>query len=130
MDAKEARWKLTRTQAAVVAIALLAAPARAGEAVDIRVRQYVSIAPATLAFDIVVEKDMENRAIKVCVDSGQYYRSSVVQLDGHDAPRITSLRYADLPAGGYEIKAIVFGPGEKPRATVSRHVEVLARAGQ
>ena len=72
MDAKEIRWMLSRTQAAVVAIALLAAPARAGEAVDIRVRQYVSIAPATLAFDIVVEKDMENRAIKVCVDSGQY----------------------------------------------------------
>jgi hypothetical protein len=71
-----------------------------------------------------------NRAIQICVDSGEYYRSSLVELGGEAAPRITSTRYSGLPAGSYEVRAILFGSDGKPRATATRNIEVLARAGR
>jgi len=121
---------LTRVRLAIAAVALLGTPALANDPLDIRVRRHFSVEPATLALDVVVERHAENRAMQVFVDSVGYYRSSLVQLDGDAAPRISTVRYKDLPAGSYEIRAILYGPGEKPRATAIRGFEVLARAGR
>jgi hypothetical protein len=123
-------WKLTRTRVVTAVAVLLAAPAVAGEPLDIRVRPHVSVEPATLALDVVVERHSDNRAIQVVVDSGEYLRSSFVQLDGEGAPRITSIRYPGLPAGSYELRAILYGAGAQPRATATKQFEVLGRAGR
>ena len=111
----------------MVAITLLATPALAGEPLDIRVPRHFSVEPATVVLDIVVERHAANRGMQVSVDSGEYYRSSLVQLDGEGAPRITRIQYANLPAGLYEIRAILYGPGDKPRAIASRSFEVMTR---
>jgi hypothetical protein len=46
-----------RIQIAMAAAALVAAPALAGAPLNIRLRQRVSLEPATLALDVVVERD-------------------------------------------------------------------------
>ena len=130
MAAPGTRRRLTRTELAIAFAALLAAPTLAGGQLDIRVRPSFSTEPATLALDVMVEKHSANRAVQIVIDSEGYYRSSLVQLDGDYAPRVISTRYSDVPAGSYEIQAVLFGAGEKPRATVRRHIEVLPRAGR
>ena len=130
MEARGTRRRLTRTQLAIAFAALLAAPAFAGGQLEMRVRPSISTEPATLALDVMVEKHAANRAVQIVIDSEEYYRSSLVQLDGDYAPRVISTQYPALPAGSYEVQAVLFGTGEKPRATARRHIEVLPRAGR
>jgi len=108
---------------------VLAMPVRAGEPLGLRVSPRVSLEPAVVAIDAIVEPHADNRGLKICVESLHYYRSSFVQLDGEGAPRVTSVRFPSVPAGSYEVTTILFGPGQKQRALVTQQVEVLGRAG-
>jgi hypothetical protein len=118
------------TRASIAFAALLALPAFAGEPLALRISPSVSLEPATVAVDVIAERHSQNRALLVCLESPEYYRSSLVQLDGDAAPRVTTMRFSGLPAGSYEVRTILFGDAEKPRASVTRNVEVLARSGR
>jgi hypothetical protein len=109
------------------ALALLAtSPVGADERLTMRLSPRIALAPATLVIDAVAEKDPENRGLQVQVDSGEYYRSSLIQLDGDQAPRTTTIRYEGVPSGSYEVRVILLGPGGHPRATTIRNVEILS----
>jgi hypothetical protein len=110
--------------------ALLEAPTLANQSIAVRVTPHISLEPATLNIDLIVERSSDNRALQLSVESANYYRSSLVQLDGDDAPRVTTMRYGSVPAGSYEVKATLLGPGEKARATTSQYIEVFGRAGK
>ena len=115
----------------VVGLALLAtSPLGAGERLTMRVSPRMATAPATLVVDAVAERDPANRAVQILVDSGEYYRSSVMQLDGDEAPRTTTVRYEGVPGGSYEVRVILFGSDGKPRAETSRQVEVFSMSGR
>ena len=124
------RWSFTKRHLAVACVAVLGSPVLASEPLTLRVSPQVSLEPTVLALHLNVERDPDNRAMKVYIESGEYYRSSFVQLDGDAAPRAISTRFLSVPAGSYEVTAILFGPGEKRRATVTRHVDVLSISGQ
>ncbi len=113
--------------AALGLVALLEAPTFANQPIAVRVTPHVALEPATLSIDLIVERNSDNRALQLSVESDNYYRSSLVQLDGDDAPRVTTVRYGSVPAGSYEVKATVLGPGERARATSSQYVEVFGR---
>jgi len=63
--------------------------AGAREPVSIRVSPEISFAPASVVIRTSVEPDAENRSIEVVAESGEFYRSSLIQLEGDHAPKAT-----------------------------------------
>jgi hypothetical protein len=64
------------------------------------------------------------------VDSPEYYRSSLMQLDGDQAPRTTTVRYEGVPGGMYEVRVVLFGSDGRQLAATSRQVQILSVMGR
>jgi hypothetical protein len=111
--------------AALVA-ALLFAPA-AGAAgqdgaqeVSVHVTPHVCFEGGAVRTQVRLPRDAANRALRVEVDSGGYYSSSTVQIDGDAAPELHERRWLDLPAGKYMVTVlIVRASGETSGAQTS-----------
>jgi len=84
-----------------------------------------SFAPTTLTVRFHVEPDAANRELEVVADSGTYYRSSRLQLEGTDGPRTTSLELRNLPGGHYEVRGALIDSAGRPRAAVRTQINVL-----
>ena len=82
---------------AVLAL-LLMSPLGADERLTIRVAPRMAMAPATVVVHAVAERDPANRSLQIQVNSADYYRSSLVQLDGDEAPRTTTVQYEGVRA--------------------------------
>jgi hypothetical protein len=87
-----------------------------------------SFAPTTLTIRVHVEPDAGNRALEVVAESGEYYRSSHIQLDGVDAPPTISLEMRNLPGGDYEVRGVLIDSAGHERS-VRKEVIVLGLAG-
>jgi hypothetical protein len=100
----------SRTAAAIVTTSLLLA-ATAGldseEKLTLKVTPNVSSAPSTVVVRATVPKDAANRMLHIEADSGSFYRSSAVQLDGDRAPLVTEIRLKNLPSGEYTVLAVL-----------------------
>jgi hypothetical protein len=101
----------------------------AGERLTIAVSPLQSFAPSNLIVRVHVPPDDANRALEVSADSGEYYRSSRIQLDGKDAPRTITLEFRRLPGGEYEVRGALIDSGGRSRAFVREQVTVLPSAG-
>jgi hypothetical protein len=84
-----------------------AAPVGAAERLSIRVSPSVAFAPANLIVQAVVESNSENRAIEIVAESGEFYRSSEIELDGENAPKTTEFQFRSLPVGAYQVSAML-----------------------
>jgi hypothetical protein len=105
----------------VVAALLGAKPGLAENRLRIEVWPHVSTAPANVRVRAIVVPNVENRALQVSADSGQFFRSSYVPLSGIDAATVTETTLKNLPGGAYEIAvALVDAQGRQivERATV------------
>lgn len=78
-----------------------------GDATESRLRievsPRVSAAPAVVRVRAIVAPDAANRALQIVADSGAFYRSSMVPLDGANAAMITETTLKNLPGGEYEV---------------------------
>src|SRR5262249_17791397 len=83
--------------------------------VSIRVSPATSFAPANLRIRTSVEPDADNRAMEIVADSEEFYRSSMVQLEGDRAPKTTIVEFRSLPPGEYRVTASVFGSNGRQR---------------
>lgn len=64
-----------------------------------------------------VYPDNQNRLLRVSVESTNYFRSSDVTLDGADAKISHTVPLRALPAGSYDVVAVVYGSeGERARS--------------
>ncbi|HJU42691.1 MAG TPA: hypothetical protein VJ691_07740 [Vicinamibacterales bacterium] len=109
-------------------IALMAANSDtvATEKLSLRVTPNVSAAPSNVIVKATIAKDAANRWLTIEADSGAFYRSSAIQLDGDKAPTVTEIRLSNLPSGEYAVSAILRNNlGQE--TTVRRTVIVLAR---
>jgi hypothetical protein len=88
-----------------------------------------SLAPTNLTIRVHVEPDADNRALEVVAESGEYYRSSCIQLDGADAPRTISLEIRNLPGGDYDLRSALINRAGRERAAVRTQIVVLGSAG-
>jgi hypothetical protein len=115
---------------AATAITLLCATAAAGsEKLTLRVTPNFSSAPSTVIVRAYVEPNVHNRRLRVEADSGTFYRSSEIQLDGADAPILTEFRLMSLPGGKYTVVAtLVDAMGEE--TVVQRTATVVSRSGE
>jgi hypothetical protein len=98
----------------------------AEERLALRVTPNVSSAPSTVIVRATVARDADNRWLHIEADSGTFYRSSAIQLDGDKAPIVTEIRLPNLPGGEYTVKAVLRdNMGEE--TVVRRTALVLAR---
>jgi hypothetical protein len=78
-----------------------------GDATESRLRidvaPRVSAAPAVVRIRAIVTPDAANRALQIVADSGTFYRSSLVPLDGANAAPVTETMLKNLPGGEYEV---------------------------
>ena len=88
--------------------ALLFAASAAATAGSDRLQSRVSPAftqaPAFVRIEVLVPPNEDNRELEIVVDSGDYYRSSSITLDGANAPSFYSVQYRSMPAGAYEVQ--------------------------
>lgn len=105
---------------------LAVSPVGAGERLTMRVSPQMATAPATLVVHVVAEQNAANRALQIQLDSADYYRSSLLRLDGDDAARTTRVEYNGVPGGTYEVRVTLLGADGKPRATDSREIRILS----
>jgi hypothetical protein len=79
--------------------------ADAGDRLHMRVTPRVGLAPSILHIYVGVERNAENRLLRVVAESADFFRSSEVQLDGEESPRVSTFTFRDLPSGSYEVRA-------------------------
>ena len=119
------------TLAAVTMIGLIYASGAtdANEKLSLRVTPNVSSAPSTVVVKATVAKHAENRWLRIEADSGSFYRSSAIELDGDRAPLVTEIRLNNLPSGEYTVAAVLRNNlGEE--TVVKRTAIVLSRFGE
>jgi hypothetical protein len=119
-------------RAHIVAAALLLLSAifvAAKEPLTMAVSPLQSFAPTNLTIRVHVEPDADNRALEVVAESGEYYRSSRIQLDGADAPRTISLEIRNLPGGDYDLRSALINSAGRERAAVRTQIVVFGSGG-
>lgn len=124
MQGRTAEAVAVRTLLVLLACVALtgAATVSAREGIEIRVSPNVSMAPATVRVLVTVEPDANNRQLVVEADSGEFYTSSTVQLDGTKAPRTQAFILKELPAGRYDIAAVVVQRNGGERKAASNYI--------
>jgi hypothetical protein len=100
----------------------------ASELLSMAVSPAQSFAPTNLTIRVHVEPDPGNRAFEVVAESGEYYRSSRIQLDGAEAPRTISFEIRDVPGGDYDVRGALINRAGRERAVARRHVIVIESA--
>jgi hypothetical protein len=114
------------TQAWVCALAMMTTTvAGAREPLSMQVSPAMSFAPADLVIRTRLEPDAGNRGMEVIAESGDFYRSSAIQLEGDRAPRTLTFEFRNLPPGEYEVSVVVIGTDGQQRALARSGVNVL-----
>jgi hypothetical protein len=102
----------------------------AGEPIVVTVYPAVSMAPANVRVQARIEANAANRAIEISADSQNFYRSSVVQLDGASAPRINVFEFRGLPGGKYEVTVVLIGDDGRRRGYQRQSINIVGEPGQ
>lgn len=112
----------------VIAVLLLAAavPTFADAPMAMRVSPAQAFAPATLRVRVQLQPHADNHALELILDSGDYYRSSLVPLAGARAPRTLMLDFKACPPGAYEVRSVLTDRIGRERASALQHVMVVS----
>ena len=106
-------------------LALVALPVDGGERLRMTVSPAQSFAPSFLRVRVRIEPSVENRSLEVIADSGGFYRSSEVQLEGDRAPATINLEFRNLPEGDYQVVGILKDRAGHERSMVNQEVRVI-----
>lgn len=109
---------------ALMAALIVASGDAAVSPLRIEVSPRISSAPAVVRIRAIVAPDAANRALHFVVDSGAYYRSSMVPLDGANAAAVTEMTLKNIPGGDYEVTVALVDASGRPRTTDRREVTV------
>jgi hypothetical protein len=115
----------------VVATALLcAAPGSAADGrLRIEVSPRISQAPAQVRIRAIVTPSAENRGLRIVADSGDFFRSSYLPLDGAAAAPITETSFKNLPGGEYEV-TVTLVDSQGHATNVDRRTIMVTAAGR
>ena len=103
-----------------------AAPAPASERrLRLHVTPHFTRAPAIVRIQAFVEPGADNRRLEFVVESSEYYRSSVIELSGADAPRVHGVEFRSIPVGTHEIRVVLWGRADATRAIERDRVAVF-----
>ena len=117
------------TLVAVTAI-LGATPGNAADSrLRIEVTPRISQAPAQVRIRAIVTPSVENRGLRVVADSGEFFRSSYLPLDGADAAPVTDTSFKNLPGGEYEV-SVTLVDSQGHASIVDRRTIMVTTAGR
>jgi hypothetical protein len=111
-------------------IGLSVLPAGSAQPLTLATAPAHSFAPATVRIRVRVEPNADNRVLTIVADGPDFYRRSDVPLEGDEAPRTFELWFKDVPAGNYEVSAILTTIADRPRVAARSSVNVLSMFGQ
>ena len=120
--------KLVMLAAAVTLLLCGPASLDGSQPLTLQVSPAMAPAPAFVSVRAHIEANDDNRTLEIVAQSSDFYRSSLVTLDGGNAPRLAVFNFPSLPAGLYEVSGTLVGRTGK-RATASRLVRVVWSAG-
>jgi len=106
-------------------LALVALPVDGNEPLTLAVSPAQSFAPAVLRVRIRVEPSVANRSLEVIADSGDFYRSSEIQLEGDRSPATMNIELRGVPVGNYRVVGILRDREGHERSMVYRDVKVI-----
>jgi hypothetical protein len=117
-----------KVRASLLGILMLAStlPLGAGERMTLKVSPAVAFAPANLIVRATIVSDADNRAVEIIAESPDFYRSSMIQLEGDKAARTNQFEFRSLPPGTYEVRANLFGSNGEQRASIRQQINVIA----
>ncbi|MGH9371435.1 MAG: hypothetical protein ACRD15_07890 [Vicinamibacterales bacterium] len=118
-------WRTLAATFAFAATIVVAAPAGAEGDVSVSLSAHVARAPATLQLRVRVPPHARNRLLRVSLDSGSYYRSSDVPLEGNQAPATHVVRWPGVPSGVYGVAVEVFQSNGRSRVVYGGSVQVI-----
>jgi len=101
----------------------------AEEKLQLQVSPAVSMAPASIVIRALVEHDANNRELELVADSSDFYRRTVLDLDGEFAPKVTELRLNDVPGGEYEVTATLYN-SQGQHTVARRSIMVVSQRNQ
>jgi hypothetical protein len=107
------------------AILLSAVAVDADAGLKMRVSPNVAVAPTDVFIYVFVERHPDNRLLRVLAESDGFSRSSDVQLEGEHSARLTIIRYRQLPAGIYDVEAILIGSDGRRKGVARANINVL-----
>lgn len=96
-----------------------------GESLTMSVSPAQSFAPANLLVRLGIEPNATNRVVEIVAESEEFYRSSLVALEGERGPRTVQLQFRNLPGGRYEVSGTVTDDKGREVAFARRQVNVL-----
>ena len=99
----------------------------AADRVHITVWPATSMAPTSFTVRVFIERHASNRWIKVSVDSADYFGSSEGQLEGERSSRLRIVQFRDVPAGAYEVRAVVLDQNGDVIGTATTTAMVIGR---
>ncbi len=91
---------------------------------SISISPLVAFAGADLRVIVRVLPDAGNRRLQLAVDAPTFYASTERQLDGMAGARAHTFNLQELPAGDYEITAVLEGPSGV-RSKITRQFKVM-----
>jgi hypothetical protein len=106
-------------------VGLAALPVDGDQRLTIAVSPAQSFAPAFLRVRIRVDPNAENRSLEVIADSGDFYRSSEIQLEGNRSPATFQIELRDVPEGEYRVLGVLRDPSGHERSMVYKDVRVI-----
>jgi hypothetical protein len=114
-----------------MAVLMVTAVAATGLAREerLRVQVYPSFAqaPALVRIQAMVAPAAENRALEIVADSGNYYRSSTIELSGAASARAYTVEFRSVPEGVYQVQVVLRDSDSRVRATLYYRVVVVGR---
>jgi hypothetical protein len=113
-----------------LSLVALAVPLHGSDQVSLSVSPRISYAPSTLSVRVRLEPSAENRAIQIIADGADFYRSSVISLDGDRGPATVALNIPNIPGGDYNVAAVLLDDAGRPRARTAQNVTVLGQGRQ
>lgn len=104
-------------------------PTRAGEHINLMVSPTVAWEPGYVTVRASIDAADTHRSMEIVAESDDYYRSSVVQLDGDQAPRTTQVLFRNLPGGEYTVSVTVRGARGEALVRSERTARIVSRGG-
>lgn len=98
------------------------------ELLKLQISPLVAQAPGLITIRTVVDASDENRSLEVVAQSSDVTRRSTIDLEGRSAARVNVFSFAHLPAGEYEVSAVLTGTNGV-RATIAQTVLVMPGPG-
>jgi hypothetical protein len=116
----------TRVMMAVLLLALGATGPEAQEPVRIAASPTFAFAPALVRVRVRVEPNAANRTLTITADSDGYYRSSLIELEGDTSERTFFVEFKRVPAGQYQLSAVVRNGSGENVAAATQGVSILS----